>query len=140
MLDKPQLLIIGNDDEVMDLVFQQLAEALGSCVLEFTSALSIACNSLADTRFDAIVLDPSVANHGTRSAIAVIRSVAPETPLLLLLDRRCLSREIEPRGGELGGSVFKDELKQGLWVEQYIERWVHGKSSSKKRIVHLAAR
>lgn len=128
MLDKPQLLIIGNDDEVMDLIFEQLVKAFGECILQFTSALSIACNSLADTSFDAILLDPLVANHGKEMAIAAIRCVAPETPVFLLLDRRRASLETEAHGLGPGGCLFKDELKQGIWVEREIERWIYSKT------------
>lgn len=128
MLDKPQLLIIGNDDGIMELIFGQLVKAFGPCVLEFTSALSIARNRLADTTFDAILLDPSVANHGKDMAIAAVRSLAPETPLFLLLDRRYASQETEPYDFGPGGCLFKEELNQGIWVERDIEGLIYGKA------------
>lgn len=128
MLDKPQLLIIGNEDRVVDIIFEQLVKAFDSCVLEFTSALSIACNSLADVGFDAILLDLAVANHGAKAAVGAIRSLAPQTPLFLLLDRRCGLQKCEPDWLQPGGCLFKDELKQGIWVERNIEEWVYGRT------------
>lgn len=125
---KPHIMIIGNDEDVMELIVEQLKKAFRSCVLECTSALSIACNSLANTTFDVILLDLSVANHGKDAAVATIRSVARETPLFLLLDKRCGSPEAEPHGLGTGGFLFKGELKQETWVELHIEGCIYGKA------------
>lgn len=114
----PCILIVGNEDGLMELIQEQLVKAMGRCVLEFTSALSIACNSLAQTTFDAVLLDLSVANHGQTRALAAIRSVAPKTPVFVLLDRNREFREVDSRGPAARGYLFKDELRHGSWISR----------------------
>jgi|GEM_PF-5978631 len=131
MLDRLQVLVIENDDRTADLIFEGLATAFAPCVLEFTAALSIALHRLANIRFGVIFLDPLVANHGTASAIAAIRSVAPETPILLLLDRHHGLQDAETYDFRPSGCIYKDELKQRIWIERHIEQHICSKASSR---------
>jgi CheY-like chemotaxis protein len=117
MLYKRHFLIVEDDDAVMLLLLEQLAQAFGGrSHLECTSSPSIACESLTYTEFDAILFDFSLANHRKNPVVAAIRSRAPHTPLFLLLDKGYPLQEIEPFLGDPSGCLFKHELKEGAWL------------------------
>jgi CheY-like chemotaxis protein len=116
---KRHFLIVEDDDAVMVQILEQLAEAFGRCShLECTSSPSIACESLAYTEFDAILLDLSLTNHRGKTVVTAIRSHAPETPLFLLLDQDYQLQEIESLLEEPNGCLFKHELRERAWLRR----------------------
>jgi DNA-binding NarL/FixJ family response regulator len=118
MLCKLHVLIVGDDDEVTQPILNQLMDAFGVRVhLECASALTIARESLADTDFDAILLDSSLANQKSSSTLATLQSLAPNTPLFLLTDSEHPPNEIASAGLGNGGCLLKQELQHGTWLK-----------------------
>jgi CheY-like chemotaxis protein len=129
MLCKLHVLVVEADDAVMQLILEQLADEFGVSVhLECTGNVSIAYESLTDTQFDAILFDLSLANHGGNTAIAVIRSLAPDTPLFLLLERGYELRQTESPGFNVADCLFKDELSQRAWLRRLYAAMAHRKA------------
>jgi CheY-like chemotaxis protein len=129
MLCKLHVLVVEPDDAVMQLILEQLADEFGVCIyLECTSSVSIAYESLADTEFDAILFDLSLENHGGNTAIAAIRSFAPDTPLFLLLERGYELHQTELPGSNVVGCLFKDELGQRGWLKRLYTAMAHRKA------------
>ena len=116
---KRHFLIVEDDDAVMLQILEQLAQAFGGCShLECTSSPSIACESLAYTEFDAILLDLALTNHRGDKVVTAIRSCAPETPLFVLLDQSYQLQEIESLLEEPNGCLFKHELRERAWLRR----------------------
>jgi CheY-like chemotaxis protein len=129
MLCKLHVLVVEQDDAVMQLILEQLADEFGVCIhLECTSSASIAYESLADTEFDAILFDLSLANHGGNTAVAAIRSLAADTPLFLLLERGYELQQTESPGTSAADCLFKDELRQRAWLRRLYAAMAHRKA------------
>lgn len=128
------VLVVEESDAVMELVIERLVQTFGGCSrLECTSKPSIACESLADTKFDAILLDASLANHRNHSgktALASIRSGAPDTPLFLLLDRNHQLQETESLTGGADGCLFKNELREQTWLRRLYGVVIHRRTAA----------
>jgi hypothetical protein len=94
-------------------------EAFGEGIkLECTSALSIACESLSDAKFDAIFFDLSLANNNSCMVVPMLHSLAPNTPAFLLLDKGYQVQEVELSQLDPGGYLFKQELGKPDWANR----------------------
>lgn len=119
MLYEPCILVIENDDAAIQLILRQLIGAFGIDVkLECTSDLGIARESLAETKFDAIFMALSLANHNSCSVVPMIQSLAPDTPLFLLLDKSYQVQEVELSRLGPGGYLFRHELGERDWANR----------------------
>jgi DNA-binding NarL/FixJ family response regulator len=119
LLCGPYILVIENDDATIQLILRQLMETFGEAIrLECTSALAIACESLSDTKFDAIFLDLSVANNSNCTVVPMLYSLAPNTPIFLLLDKGYQVQEVELSRLGPGGYLFKRELGKPDWANR----------------------
>jgi DNA-binding NarL/FixJ family response regulator len=118
MLCKLHILIVGGHDEVTQLIHDQLMGTFGAFLhLECASALPTACESLTDTDFDAIFFDLSLAKQNRDFALTALRSLAPNTPLFLLLDKDLPLHEIGSAEIGSGGCLLKEHLQQGAWLD-----------------------
>lgn len=116
-----RILVVEDDPKLVSLIAQELADALGPCThLEFTSKLSIACESLADMEFDAIIVDLRLANGLTSATatVSAIRARAPKTPLFVLLERGSELQGIESIEMGATGCLFKHELESRVWLRK----------------------
>jgi len=115
------IMVVEHDPNVVSLIAEELADTLGPCThLECTTKLSIACESLADSEFDAIIVDLGLEN-GLTSATAVvnaIRTCAPKTPFFVLLERGHELQGMESLNAGADGCLLRDELESRVWLRK----------------------
>lgn len=132
------IMVVEHDPKVVSLIAEELADTLGpSTYLECTTKLSIACESLTGSQFDATIVDLDLVNgvNGLTSATALvnaIRTCAPRTPLFVLLEQGRELQGIESVQAGANGCLLKHELESRVWLRKIcgaVERrrlpWIH---------------
>ncbi|MHB8525658.1 MAG: hypothetical protein ACYDD2_05800 [Candidatus Acidiferrales bacterium] len=124
MIGPLSIMVLEHDPKVVSLIAEGLADTLGPrTYLECTTKLSIVCESLTGSRFDAIIVDLDFVSgvHGLASATALVNAIrmcARRTPLFVLLEQGREQQGIESIHAGANGCLFKNELGSGVWLKK----------------------